>query len=174
MKCGMGNHLGLQLSRLVRSRAYRAGDLERLKQEERDAREALKAATRSLRFAQRKQRAVESEIQALDVEIERRALLDISLIRSIKMTPRQGPFRHGELTASIVQLLKEAAGPATSRQVILALVEALNLPYASPAEREATRRRIVEKLRVLARRGAVTRLHDPTRSIEGIWLWVGL
>ncbi|RLJ63764.1 hypothetical protein [Sulfurisoma sediminicola] len=170
----MANHLGSPLSRLVRERAYRAGDLKVVEQQEAAAREKIKAAVSALRAIREHRRGIEEKLKTLDAEIVKRAAFDAALIRPIRACPRLGPFRYGEFRAEMIKTLKEAARPVTTRQVVMAMVRAFGMPFAIPAEREATRRRVVETLRTLARRGAIQRLHDTSKNAEGLWLWEGL
>lgn len=170
----MANHLGATLSRLVREHAYRAGDLKKLERQEAAARECLNEATRTLRAVKQRRRDTIARLDQLNVEIGERAALDTDLIRAIQDTPRSGHFEHGEFTNELVRLLKGLNRPAPTRSIVGAMVACFGFPFDTIAEREAARRRVVERLRVLSRKGAIKRLHSPDSNKEGGWLWVGL
>lgn len=170
----MANHVGPTVSRLICERAYRAGDLKRLSRKEMDAKGTLRAAIAELRSVRREKLLVTARITEIDEAICVRAVLNIDQIRSIHSTPRTGPFRHGEFTAELVRLLKEAERPLPTSAIIQSMVVSFGLPYDTPTDREATRRRVVERLRVIARRGAIQRLHATDRNIEGLWRWTGI
>lgn len=158
----------------MRERAYRAGDLASLEKEERSVRERLNAATREIRVLRRLLGATQTRINELDAQIIAASALDTKDIRAILATPRLGHFQHGEFTGELVRVLRAATGPLATRQIIGVVVDKFGLPYHRPEDREATRRRVVERLRVLARKGAIERMHDTASSGQGLWRWKGL
>jgi len=170
----MANHFGTALSRLIREHAYRAGDLKKLERQEAAARERLNDATRTLRAVKQRRRDTLARLDQLNVEISNLAVIDTALIRAIRDTPRLGHFEHGEFTSELVRLLKGLNRPAPTRSIVGAMVACFGFPFDSPAERDAARRRVVERLRVLAKKGAIKRLHSPDSNKEGCWIWVGL
>ena len=162
----MARGIGNELVRVIRERAYLAGELAKADREIALIRDSLKAA-KSV------QREIAKKIVRLDEEVER-SKLNPSEIRPIQGKPRVRVFRHGTFTSKLVDLVRDADGAIATGYIITCMVDSQGLPYSTPDERDKTRRSIVERLRVLARKGAIKRLHDTSNNQEGVWLWIGL
>lgn len=162
----MARGISNALARVIRERAYFAGELAKADRE-------VAAASTALKAAKAARRKIASKVAKLDAEIEE-SKLDPTEIRAIEKKPRVRVVQHGSFTAKLVELVRDAEGAITTGQIIAYMVSHLGLQYGTPAERDKTRRCIVERLRVLARKGAIKRLHETTDNQEGVWLWVGL
>lgn len=162
----MARGISNALARVIRERAYFAGELAKADRE-------VAAASNVLKAAKAARKKIASKVSKLDAEIEQ-SNLDPTEIRAIQEKPRVRVTRHGTFTAKLVQLVRDAECAITTGQIIALMISHFALSYGTPDERDKTRRCIVERLRVLARKGAIKRLHDTSDNQEGVWLWVGL
>lgn len=170
----MVNHVGTFLSQLIRERAYRAGDLERLDETEDKILERIRLAKLELQKTRKKKASLAARIDELNKQIKVRADLDVTKIRTIRHTPKLGGFKYGDLTAEIVRIVKEAGQPLPTSIIVRAIVSAFNLPYDTPENRMKSRRRVTGRLQAISRKGAITRHHAFDLGVEGIWSWTGL
>lgn len=162
----MANYLGNKLNRAIRDRAYMAGLVRRKTVEIERLRSVLDAAIVELEAAQ-------AAVAKRDEEITAMSAINLDDIRAIRGTPRSGLFARGQLSGTIVQVLKQAGQPVSTTTIIAVVSEALGLPIDSWAEREVTHRRIRKQLQVYARKGIIERLHDLSKSDPGLWRWQG-
>lgn len=162
----MARGISNALARLIRDRAYLGGELAK-------AEGCVAKASAALKAANSARRKITKKVATLDAQIAA-ANLDPTQIRPIAQTPRVRVVRHGSFTSEIVSVLLNANGPLATGEIIGHLIATHALPYGTPQERDKTRRSIVERLRVLTRKGAILRLHDTKNNQEGIWLWSGI
>lgn len=162
----MARGISNALARLIRDRAYLGGELAK-------ADNCLAEASAALKAVRVSRCKIAKKVAILDAKIAA-ANLDPSQIRPITLTPRVRVVRHGSFTSEIVAVVLNARGPITTGEIIGHLIATHGLPYSNPAERDKTRRCIVERLRVLARKGAIQRLHNTNDNQEGLWSWIGI
>lgn len=169
----MAKYISNELARLIRKRAYTKGTLSWLDREESKSIADFVQLRQTIRNLREKKRQTVAQLSVLDAEIARQADIDPDEIRGIRPTPHSGS-RLGAIVRTIVRVLKDSPIPVATPDIVAVLVTELGWPYQTIEEREMARRKVVQPLRVLVKKGAVERLHDTTKNKIGLWQWVGL
>lgn len=169
----MANYLGVPLARLIRQRAYQAGEINKVGERLEVLLENVQEIQRELELKQARKALLEERLQETDRQIEAFAnYLDVNDIRSIRPMPRSGQFQHGELTRFLVELLKSAEKPIPTSLIVQTAASYFGFSMATAEERDQSWRRIKQPLKIMSRKGAVKRLHDRDKNFEGAWLWI--
>jgi chromosome segregation ATPase len=170
----MANYVGTSLARLIRARSYAGG--ERLALEEQ-----LAASATKLREAEAAHSALTqalatllTRIADLDAQIKARSEIRAEEIRALKATPKRVKCRHGSMISELVRLFREAGRPLSTVEIRDHMATRFRLSLETVEERTVARQWARDKIKSLLRKGAVVRLHDPSESRSGLWLWVGL
>lgn len=166
-------YISNELCLLIRERAYSKGTLSSLEQDESQSLEYIVQQRQILRNLRKQKKALLIRISTLDAEITKQLPVDPEDIRSIRRKPRSGS-KHGAIVRTIVRILVSSAEPVQTPDIVMVLVDELGWPYDTREEREIARKKVVQPLRVLVKKGAVERLHDTTKNKIGLWRWVGL
>ena len=169
----MSKFISNKLCLLIRERSYSSGALNLLDRETTAIEANFVQQRQRLREIRKEKKKLITHIGKLDAEITSQIPVEPETIRPIRNTPRFG-FKHGSLTSKVVAILIESAIPVPTKQIVLAVVAELGLPFETHEQRQDARRKVVERLRKLVKKGAITRLHDTSDNQEGLWLWVGL
>lgn len=169
----MANHLGTTLSRLIRERSYKGGELRALEHKEAAAKSRAMEAQAEYRKLLSQRRQTAKHLAKLDAEIQKRSAIDPAEIRAVRAMPRKMKCRHGSVNAELVRFLREAGHPIGTTDIIAHMAAKYGKRLDTPQAREEARRWVTEKLRVLVRKNAVHRLHDTDSTVPGLWLWVG-
>lgn len=167
----MAKHLSIKLLRLIRERSYAAGELPALEK-------AVAEGTAALRLARKNLRAKKKRIAELDAQISALApSIDPDDIRAQRRTERLDDTPHGSLTATFVDIIREA-GPAglgwteINRQMLLAFP----MDVSTEDLRQKARKRFRDVLRSLRARGAVMKVGTEP-GLQGTtaarWAWTG-
>lgn len=170
----MANYVGATAARLVRRLAYAKGSLAELTRLTDHAQAKLSTAASGYKRLRSQCRDVRQHISALEAELSTVSTMPTAEIRAVEARPRRSGQIHGTIIAELVRLLREAERPLTTNEIVLAMANRFTISLETPKARKATRRTFTSKLRMLIRKGAVERLHDPDGSDEGRWLWIGL
>lgn len=118
-------------------------------------------------------KALSATLKTLDENITKQLAVDPEDIRAIRRKPRSGS-KHGAIVRTIVRILVSSSEPVQTPDIVMVLVDELGWPYDTREEREIARKKVVQPLRVLVKKGAVERLHDTTKNKTGLWRWVGI
>lgn len=161
----MANYVGTKLSRLIKERAYRSGDLNSLQKEADELSARLKKARGTIR-----QQA--KAIAKLDEQIETLSAIDPNDIRAIRATPRSLTTPHGAFRRELVDFLKKQRGPVKMDAIVDHMVKHFDMPMAPPDERLRTFQRVRRPLNVFKQKGAVKRLPSCPETGQGIWMWI--
>jgi hypothetical protein len=165
--CRMANYLGVPLARLIRQRAYQAGEISRVGERVGVLLENVQRIQRELEIEQARKASLESRLQETDRKIESFATyLDVNDIRSIRPTPRSGQFQHGDLTRFLVDLLKSTEKPIPTSLIVQTAASYFGFAMTTAEERDQSSRRVKQPLKVMSRKGAVKRLHDRDKNLE--------
>lgn len=166
-------YISNDLCLLIREMAYSKGALLALEKEEYQSIADFVQLRQKIREVRKQKQTLLSKMGDLNTQITRQLPVEQEDIRSIRRTPRSGS-KHGAIVRTIVRILVDSPVPVSTSDIILVLVFELGWPYSNSEEREIARKKVVQPLRVLVKKGAVKRLHDTTTSKVGLWLWVGL
>lgn len=161
----MANYLGSRLSRLVRRRAYLAGDITKLEEQIADLQCELAAAEQAVANAW-------AELATLDSEIEAEPGLEVNDIRAIRAIPRATGGKHGEFVRELVRLLRDADGPVDMEDLVAQMASRFSVPISTGVERKrfgGLVRRATNKLR---KKSAVVRLPAEPGKTTGVWRWI--
>lgn len=169
----MPKYISNDLCRLIRDRSYTSGALSLLDKEAAACEAIFVQQRQRLREIRKERNKLVALIGKLDAEITNQIPVAPEDIRPIRSTPRFG-FKHGSLTSKLVSILKGSSIPVPTRPIVAVVVSDLELPFETPDQRDIARRKVVERLRKLVKKGAVTRIHDTTDNQEGLWMWAGL
>jgi len=169
----MPKYISNALCLLIRERAYSKGTLSSLEKEESLSVADFVQLRQSIRNLRRQKKELLAKIGKLDAEITKQLPVDPDDIRTIRSTPRSGS-KHGAIVRTIVRILTASDGPVRTPDIVMVLVDELDWPYGTKEEREIARKKVVQPLRVLVKKGAVVRLHDTTKNRVGLWQWVGI
>lgn len=161
-----GNRVGTPLSRLIKARAYLAGN--RLTLEKRI--ETLKA---ELAAAKRELKAMLVEASRLETQIIELSGIDPADIRPIRALSRASDPKYGQFRGALIELLKGANGPITTDALLTQLAKRLQLSLATAADRKRAYSLVRRPLAKFAKRGAVIRLPSAKGERHGTWLWTG-
>lgn len=166
-------YISNDLCLLIRERAYTKGTLSSLEKEESQSLEDIAKLWHEVRNLRKQKKALQAKIGVMDAEITRQIPVDPEDIRTIRRKPRSGS-KHGAIVRTIVRVLVSATDPVQTPDIVMVLVNELGWPYNTREEREIARKKVVQPLRVLVKKGAVERLHDTTKNKIGLWQWVGI
>lgn len=169
----MAKYISSDLCRSIQERSYSGGALVRLDKEAAEIEAAFVQQRQRLREIRKERKRVLAHIGKLDAEITKQLSVDPGEIRPVRNTPRFG-FKHGSLTSKIVAMLQASPTPVPTKQLIAKVALDLGLPLDTPDQRDNARRKVVERLRKLVKKGAISRLHDTDDNQEGLWMWEGL
>lgn len=169
----MAKYISNELANLIRDRAYSKGDLVRLEREESEALAIFVHQRQRVRDIRQQRKVVIARLGVLDAEITKQIPVDPANIRPIRSTPKSG-LKKGSIVSAIVQILVASQTGVPTTDIVQALVSKFAWAYGNDSEKEIARRKVVQPLRVLVKKGAVQRLHDTTKNNIGVWLWVGL
>lgn len=150
-----------KLNKLVKERAYTAGELKR-------KRRAIDQ--RGIGSIQAKLSRIDQQITSLNSEV------DPEVIRAVIKKRTKLPLERGRFTAELARIMIESAGtPISTTEIRLQLGERLGLPTATADDRKLITLRLQHQLYRWMDDGAVTRVPrvGPGRS-NGLWVWVGL
>lgn len=161
----MANYLGPKLSRLVRRRAYLAGEIVGREKRVAELRSRLTAEEKAVQDAK-------DHLQALDVEIERESALDVADIRPIRATPRTMDGKHGQFVRELIRLLKEANGPVDMENLVEPMALRFSIPFSTGEERKRAGYLVRRRLNKLREYGAVHRLPTVPGRRTGVWRWI--
>ena len=166
----MPRRLSNQVLRLIAKRAYAAGDLEKAMRAVSRCEAALRGAHEDLASAQAKVAALDSQIRALEPE------LNPEDIAARRLTPRVHEVPHGAIIKTIVQSLRDAGPDGVASDVLkAALLLAYPADQSTPTQRRKTRRAVMLVLHALKRKGAIQQLDD-TVGASGAkvtrWAWI--
>ncbi len=162
----MANYVGLNLSRLIKERAYLSGSLPSMQKEVVDLQSNLKAKENEL--AQSTDRLAE-----LDKQIAELSAIDPNDIRPIKATPREMIGAHGSFRQELIRLLKSYDEPVSSGELIDYMAKKFGYQMNSTKQLRAARDAVCRPLNVFRERGVVERHPSLDGSQQGRWLWVG-
>lgn len=163
----MANPWGTKLSNAIRERAYSSAAIVSMEKR-------IEVLLAELASARSNLDATKGYLANLDQRIASLSAINVSEIRQINRTPKSGLFKHGELAAAIVHVLKDAPGPLQTPGIIIMVASLLDLPIDNSKDWAETRLRIKKQLQAYAKKGAVERHHDPSASKVGSWKWVGI
>ena len=169
----MANPIGNPLSRLIRQRGYAGGELNTLDKQLEAATAALHEARFVCRNLRKSRQAIIKQMAELDVKITTQSAIRTEEIRAMRFVPKRFSCRHGSIVSELVKYLKEAGRAVTTHEIVDHMVGLFNLPVSTPQERRYARKWVTGKINLLARKGVVCRLHDPTDNLTGLWLWTG-
>jgi len=163
----MARYISLDLARLIRDRAYTSGEVEKT------ARKA--AALRvELASAETLHSKATADLAEIDLQLRNHPSIKPTRIRSIEGRVKHLKLAHGEFTREMVRYLRAANGPVSTSELRIHLSEVFGIEEGTtPAEREWFRKKVVRRLRHIADKGAVQRLHDPDANNIGFWFWTG-
>lgn len=160
----MANYVGQKLSRLIRKRAYAAGDRSTLLAGLHELQEQV--STLQIRIAN-----VGSEIAELDKEITRLSAIDPSNIKGISIMPRTIVFKHGTFRREMINYLKSSARPVSTKEILEHMAAQFKIPMETSADRKKARDAIRRPLNHFHEAGAVIRLESGGFPSHGIWCW---
>ena len=169
----MAKYISNELANLIRERAYTKGDLSRLERDESEALAIFVHQRQRIRDIRQQRKVVLARIGVLDAEITKQIPVDPANIRPIRSTPKSG-LKKGSIVSAIVRVLVASPTAVPTPDIVQALVSKFGWAYGSDGEKDIARRKVVQPLRVLVKKGAVQRLHDTTKNDIGLWMWVGL
>ena len=169
----MAKYISNELANLIRDRAYTNSDLSRLERDESEALAIFVQQRQRIREVRQQRKVVLSRLGVLDAEITKQIPVDPDNIRPIRSTPKSG-LKKGSIVSSIVQILVATPTAVPTPDIVQALVSKFGWAYGNDSEKDIARRKVVQPLRVLVKKGAVQRLHDTTKNDIGLWMWVGL
>lgn len=172
----MANFLGVHLSRLVRERAYRAGELSKIERREAALRQKLAPLIREHQELRRARRENQARIAELDGELkEQGAELDLDAIRPIVATPRRYVAKHGTFRAALVEyLIARQDTPIPTAPIVEHMAAKFSMPTTTAQEHRTAMRVVSRELRELVYIGAVERLIDLKNPSLRRWRWIGL
>lgn len=171
----MANFLGAPLSRLVRERAYRAGDLQKVEQRQAAIRRQVARLVREYRVLREIRKEKAALVAETDGRIKEYADLDVEAIRPICLTPRRVVARHGTFRAEIVSFLQAQNGePIPSAPLVKHMVAKFSLPMGTVDERREVTQAVLRDLRKLTCLGTIERLPHPDDPTLRVWRWIGL
>ncbi len=105
--------------------------------------------------AQNKVRLLVQAIDAVDATIKLfQPDMEIGIVR-VRPTPRRHAAFRGESSRMILNMLREAGGPMTTRDIVLAIMQARGLNTADKPMHETMRMRVSASLRGMRDRGSV-------------------
>jgi len=159
----MANYVATKLSRLIKERAYRSGDLNSLQNET----DELSAQLKKKRGTIRQQAKA---IAKLDEQIEKLSAIDPNDIRAIRATPRRLTPPQGTSRRELIDFLKKQDGPVRMDAIVNHTVKHFDMPMAPPDERLRTFQRVGRPLNVFKPKGAVKRLPSCPETGQGIWM----
>ncbi len=163
----MARAISLKLARLIRERAYAAGELKKA------ARKA-KALRLALEDAEAERMRAAAALQEIDVKLDKYPSIKPVLIRSIEAHPRRVELTHGAFTRELIRFLRTAQRPVTTQEIIEYQLRVFDLRKGNTAqEREWFRNKTSKRLRVMSEKGAIQRLHKRGDNKLGLWLWIG-
>lgn len=166
-------YISNELCLLIRERAYSRGALSSLEKQESKSLAEIDQLRKDVQSLRKQKKALSTKLNTLDAEITKQLAVDPEDIRPINRKPRSGS-KHGAIVRTIVRILVSSSEPVQTPDIVMVLVDELGWPYDTREEREIARKKVVQPLRVLVKKGAIERLHDTTKNKIGIWRWVGL
>lgn len=171
----MPGSLSPALSRLVRERAYRAGDLQKVEQRQAAIRRQVTRLIREYRALREVRKEKAALVAETDVRIKEHADLEVEAIRPICLTPRRVVARHGTFRAEIVSFLQAQDGePIPTAPLVKHMVTKFSLPMGTAEERREVTQAVLRDLRKLTCLGAIERLPHPDDPTLRVWRWIGL
>ena len=106
--------------------------------------------------AQNKVRLLVQAIDAVDATLKLfQPDMEIGIVR-VRPTPRRHTAFRGESSRMILNMLREAGGPMTTRDIVLAVMTARGLNVTDKPMAETMRMRVSSSLRGMRERGSVT------------------
>jgi hypothetical protein len=163
----MARYISLDLARLIRDRAYTSGEIEKA------ARKA-QALRSELAIVEAQHAQAKAELADIDARLKDYPSIKPARIRVIKGRPRRLKLTHGAFTREMVRYLREANGPVSTYELRIHLSEVFGIQEGTTlAEREWFRKKVARRLRHIADKGALQRLHNPDANDIGVWVWIG-
>jgi hypothetical protein len=163
----MARAISLELARLIRERAYAAGDLKKEVEKAKILRLALEDAETECIRAQ-------AVLKKIDEKLGNYPSIKPTLIRSIEAHPRRVELTHGAFTRELIRFLRTARRPVSTSEVIEYQLRVFDLEEGSTGEeRKWFRNKTSKRLRVMSDKGVIQRLHERKTTKLGLWLWIG-
>ena len=163
----MARAISLDLARLIRERAYAAGELKK-------AAKKAKALRLALEVAEAERMRAAASLLKIDVKLGKYPSIKPVLIRSIEAHPRIVELTHGAFTRELIRFLRTVQRPVSTQEIMEYQLRVFNLREGDTVqERDWFRRKTCRRLRVFASKGVLQRLHELDEGKLGLWLWVG-
>ena len=154
-----------ELARLISARAYATGDV-------RKAEHRVRALRLQAELAEKICLQAKSALAAIDSQLSQHKSIDTSHIRAISRRPRRLQLSHGAFTREIIRYMKTANRPVTSIELKDYLSRVFPaLKQETVEEREFLKQKLSRRIRNIAEKGVIQRLHDPEKNDIGVWLW---
>lgn len=163
----MARAISLELTRLIRERAYASGGLKK-------AAKKAKTLRLALEDAEAERIRAEASLKELDGKIGKYPSIKPTKIRSIEAHPRRVEMTHGAFTREMIRFLRTAQRPVSTQEIIEHQLRVFDMEEGGTSEeREWFRNKTGKRLRVMSDKGAVQRLHERKTTKLGLWLWIG-
>lgn len=132
----------------------------------------IKAMRKELRDLAKAVLARESDLRALEEVIRNRVPeFDPDNVKPVMTYPKVAGLKHGRLTTLILGCLREANGePIPSNLITDYVLTMAGRDKANRVECVVMQRCVKDRLRKMAAKGQVIRLHDRQTSSFGLWL----
>jgi len=170
----MANHVGVQVSRLIRERSYAGG--EKLKLEDQLAAVAIQIQEAEAAYAslQSAYRVLMARMEYLDEQIKAKIDVRTEDILARQATPKRVRCRHGSMNAELVRFLRDAGRALSTAEIQAHMTTRFGVPTGTAKERESARYWVRDKIKYLVDKDAVAKVHDPAEPGVGLWLWIGI
>ena len=163
----MARYISLELTRLIRNRAYASGKVEK-------AARLVSRIRAELATAEAQHAKAKVTLTDIDAQLEDYPTIDPKQIRAIKSCPRHLKLTHGEFTREMVRYLRAANRPVSTNELRNHLSEVFDIAAGTTAaEREWLRDKVARQVRKIAGRGVLQRLHETNSNSVGLWIWTG-
>ena len=167
----MARRLGRQVLRLIRERSYLSGALPDLERAVAERTADLAAAQMRLQDAKTRLAEMDARIVALEPDLQPQD------IRPTRKRPARQGFHHGNLTDSLVGILREAGSAGITTTALMERLLALFPMDLSTHElREVARHRFRRRLLDLKSKGVVLQVDEEVAASGrkvARWLWTG-
>ena len=162
----MANHVGTQLSRLLKERVYLSGNAERIEAE----------ISKLQAQIDEKHSALQQEvarIRELDEAIAELSDIDPNDLKSMQARPRDIKVRHGSIRNELVKLLRDSGKVWRTGELVVALAAKLGFPAETPKDKRRMQERVRRPMNLWCKEGYVKRLPDCPETGQGVWQWIG-
>ncbi len=165
----MAKYISAELARLIRSRAYASGALNK-------ARREIAQLNHQLCELRDKEEDLAARLSNINIELGRYSSINPARIRPIATNPHTSSIPRGVFTAELVRYMRQVKRPVSTYELEQYLLPVFGLSPRMAKERERLHRKVRKCLRMISAKGAIRRLHDPESrdgKTVGLWQWIG-